>query len=178
MSFCIEIPAIDVHLAVSPKTPIAWVNQCIDSINMAIAAAEFPVHLHIVAAVEGHVGKARAMGYACGNAPYVTHLDDDDWIEPNSFIVIGQALKTLPDAIFPMELRHEGNTTYLGHQRHAFVVFKRELLIDHASRELTSDARQNQQLMLQADCIDIPDPLYHYRIYSSPARELRRAIHR
>lgn len=62
---------------------------------MAQIHAGFPTRIwivHVENAQLGHIGRMRAQGYAHGSFPYVTSVDDDDWIEPDAFQCLRDAL--------------------------------------------------------------------------------------
>jgi len=166
--------SIDVHVLVSPSTPKAWVLQCLDSISLAISQSPVPVQLFVQAGVDGHIGKGRWLAYQQGSAPYVTYVDDDDYIEPSAFAVIAKALQSWPDAVFPKEQEHCGVGNRPGHQRHHLPVYRRIHIIDHRPYPCAGDIAQIAHVA-NLNVIDLPDVLYHHRIYKdSKARAMRR----
>lgn len=169
------LPEIDVHVCVSERTPKAWVSRCLESVQAAIARAQSCiVTLHQVPAVEGHLGQARANGYRQGNAPYVTYVDDDDWIEPQAFQRIGETIQqhANADAFFPRERLFQNEKYSSGGQRHLLMVFKREHVVDHARWIHCGDIVQRHYLYKKR-CVDIDEVLITYRVYKSKARDLR-----
>jgi hypothetical protein len=168
---------LDIHVLVSENTPKEWLTQCLDSIQVAIGNAPFPIALHVIPAVPGHMGKARHAGYSCGTAPYVTQVDDDDYVEPKAFARLAEHMDAGIEAIFPRERTLQNGKFCLGRQRHSMKVFRRELLIDHSPWRHTSDQRQLDRLTrgVGVSCVDITEPCYVYRLHFSLARKLRHA---
>lgn len=165
--------SLDVHMAISSHTPRHWVNFAVRSVRRAAMQAPFPVWLHLVKGVDGHIGQARAHGFAQGRAPYVTFVDDDDYVLPHAFRALHEALLQNPDAVFPRERILQNGKFLPGAQQHAMFVFKREHLIDF--RDWPNYGEQAQIRKLQAlKFINIPDELYVYRVYPSRARALGR----
>ena len=70
----------DVHILTSPKwsTP-KYETECFNSI------AHEPVHVHVLDAIDGKIGQARAQGFSLGTAPYVSFMDSDDLIVPGTY---------------------------------------------------------------------------------------------
>lgn len=166
--------SIDVHVLVSRSTPKAWVTQCLDSISLAIANSPLPVQLFVLDGVDGHIGKGRWLAYQQGSAPYVTYVDDDDYIAPNAFAVIAEALQAWPDAVFPMEMHHCGVGQREGVQRHHLPVYRRIHIIDHLPYPCAGDIAQITHVG-SLNVVDLPDVLYHHRVYrDSRAQVLRR----
>ena len=83
---------IDAIVIVSDHTPKEWVQQAIDSVHVAASNAPFDVKVHVTAGVPGHRGRAKQHAYAQGNYPYVTVIDDDDYVAPNFFEVVDPKL--------------------------------------------------------------------------------------
>lgn len=164
---------LDCHIIVTPVTDAAWQAQCVQSVTEAALHAGYPVHVHIVPWVEGHIGKARANGYAQGNQPFVTYVDDDDYLMPNAFAALGDAIRTSPDAIFAAEQTWQNGQLRDGSQRHHLAVLRRDQLIDHTAWKVCGDL---QQVVVMRDkrVIDIPAFLYVHRLYVSGGRRLRR----
>lgn len=168
---------LDVHVLVLDCTPKEWVTQCLDSIEAARALTPIPVALHVIPGVPGHIGQARALGYAQGTAPYVTQVDDDDYVLPEVFAKLAEAMTQhpSPDAIFVRENTVQNGKFIPGRQRHSMKTFRRELLIDHSKWMHHSDWHQHRALEQEGlVCVDIPDLLYVYRIHESPAYQLRK----
>lgn len=166
---------LDCHIIVSADTPRAWVMQCLDSVESAIDRAPFPVTLYVVPGVPGHIGRARAAGYAQGTGDYVTCIDDDDYLLPDAFGALAASLAERPDAIFPAELTLQNGQLRPGAQRHHLAVYRRELLIDHAGWPCCGDVAQRMAAE-RGHVIDLASAVYVHRLYpTSKARTLRRA---
>lgn len=165
---------LDVNIIISEDTDKLWVTQCIDSVNNAIAKADYSIKLHIVDGVPGHIGKARALAISKGSAPYVTSVDDDDYVLPEAFSILSEALKQNPDAIFTKETTLQNGHFREGRQRHHLAVYKRELLINYNNWPCF-DSLAQRTAVKDMNIIDIPTSVYVHRIYlMSKARVLRR----
>jgi hypothetical protein len=166
---------LDCHIIVSADTPRAWVTQCLDSVFEARDRAGYPVTVRIVDGVPGHIGKARAAGYALGTEPYVTCVDDDDYMLPDAFAQMIDALRTGAPAICTPELTLQNGQLRPGHPRHHLAVYRRSVLIDHTQWPCCGDVAQLAAIP-PAEVIDLPSPQYVHRIYgASKARAMRRA---
>lgn len=168
-------PMLDCHIIVSADTPRAWVAQCLDSVHGAADRAGYPVAVHVVDGVQGHIGKARAAGYALGSHPYVTCVDDDDFILPGAFAQMADALRSGAPAICTPELTLQNGQFRPGHNRHHLIAYRRDVLIDHAQWPCCGDVAQLAAIT-DADVIDLRAHVYVHRIYgASKARAMRRA---
>lgn len=166
---------LDCHIIVSTDTRRDWVTQCLDSVHEAADRAGYPVRIHTVPGVPGHIGKARAAGYAMGNQPYVTCVDDDDYLLPDAFMQMADALHSGASAICAPELTVQNGQFRPGHQRHHLIAYRRDVLIDHAVWPCCGDVAQLAAIPAD-DVIDLPCPQYVHRLYpDSKARALRRA---
>lgn len=78
---------IDCHvLAWRAATHPQWLTQCLD------ALASEPCRVTIYPSTDLSIGAARAEALGRATAPYVTWVDDDDWVRPG---VMGQCLDYL-----------------------------------------------------------------------------------
>lgn len=75
MSLAIE-PEVDVHvLAYSGKAD--WLGRCLGSLEHE------PCRVQVIhGGFDGHIGAARAHAFTLASAPYVSWVDDDDWVIP------------------------------------------------------------------------------------------------
>lgn len=162
---------IDVHILLHPDTPYAWSRLCLSSVRIAIKNAGFPVELHTLAAVLGHIGRGRAQGYAMGNYPYVTCVDDDDFVLPHAFAQMRDALELSPSAICTPEILLQNDTFSPGRARHHLIAYRRECIIDHAPWPCCGDVAQIHAV---ANWHDLLQPAYVHRVYESRARVMRR----
>lgn len=90
---------LDIHVLVHPNTPTAWVDECLGSVEAARRNAGMPTALHVLPADESSIGAGRFIGYNKGDHPYVTSVDDDDWVSPNAFSVLHEAMSKNPSGI-------------------------------------------------------------------------------
>lgn len=93
---------LDVHIINYNPHPI-WCKECIESVQKAIELADYPIKLHIT---EGgsNFAEERYKAYRLGSYPYVTYVDNDDYVLPLSSPV-GKA--TLPLKGIPVEIKKE-----------------------------------------------------------------------
>jgi glycosyltransferase involved in cell wall biosynthesis len=172
--------SVDIHSLVLEQTNRDWVNKMRDSVQVAIERSPFPVHYHEVNGVLGNLGLVRAKGYSLGQAPYVTFVDDDDYLLPEAFEVVAEALAQQPAAVFPAEhTLQNGQLTYYM-RRHHLPLYRRELIINHEQFPEDGDCRQVQTVERSGlPMIDLPTSVYVYRLrLNSPARILRRELMR
>ncbi len=83
---------IDVHLLTLDE-PTEWREACIASLAGA------PIRLHLLPGLPGHVGRARAAGFARGSLPLVSFVDPDDRYEAHAFAHLADALDACPSAV-------------------------------------------------------------------------------
>lgn len=164
---------LDVHILIQPDIPREWVEQCLESVSDAAACAGYPVYVHVLDGVAGHIGKGRSAGYARGDQPYVTYVDNDDYVLPSAFAALGDAFAQSPDAIFPAESTLQNGHLRAGQQRHHLCVYRRSHLFDHAQWLVCGDLAQ-MTAMRGMQCIEVPERVYVHRLYQSDGRALRR----
>lgn len=164
---------LDVHV-IACTAPPDWLAQCLASIEVAIAEARFPVKLHRIVGEQGHIGRGRAKGYSFGWYPYVTFVDDDDYVLPHAFAQMQLALASGVSAVCTPEVIEINGHRLPGKSRHHLTTYRRDQLINHAAWAACGDVAQAKRI--QADAIELPEPAYVHRVYTdSPARVLRRA---
>lgn len=151
-------------------------EQAVRSVHVAAQACEHPVFLHLVPGVVGHLGQARDRGYAQGQQPYVTFVDDDDWVEPQAFQRVIETLLKFPDTpgITTGEYTFFDNGAKVAKPkaRHHLAVYKRDCLVSLADKKFYPDQWQLQQQPL----IHLEECLYNHRIsMGSGSRKQRRA---
>ena len=169
---------LDCHIIVSPDTPLEWVTQCLDSVHEAADRAGYPVAVHVADGVPGHIGKARAAGYALGSHPYVTFVDDDDYVLPNAFACLLPALEAGSDAIYTRETTLQNGHFRATDRRHHLAVYRRTLLdgfdFTHWPAYDAMALRTHVEHKARA-VVDLPDAVYVYRLRGdSPARVIQR----
>lgn len=166
---------LDVHVLVMDYTPVEAVARCKASIEAAAARAGYPVAVHYLPGVVGHLGKARANGYALGAFPYVTHVDDDDWVQPDAFEVLAHQLATGVVAITTGENHvHAAATVPAPDSRHHLAVFRREFVkgLGYDSFRFYPD----QYLLSMCEPVHLPVCVYNHCIDTeSGSRRQRRA---
>ncbi len=164
---------IDVHVIVSSDTRRDWVEQCLESISDAAAQAGFPVYVRTVDGVPGHIGCARAAGYALGDQPYVTFVDDDDYVLPHAFAQMRGALRRGVPAVCTPELILQNGHLGVGAPRHHLIAYRRDLIVDHDAWTCCGDVAQMS--VITDDAVHLLSPAYVHRLYmDSKARVLRR----
>jgi hypothetical protein len=170
--------SVDIHALVLPQTNQDWVKQMQESVEVAMARSPFPVHFHQLPGKLGHLGQVRAEGYALGNSPYVTFVDDDDFLLPEAFELVAEALEKRPAAVFPAEYTLQNGTQVYFKRRHHLPLYRRELIIDHTQYQEDGDWRQVIWVEQSGlEIIDLDAPAYVYRLrMNSPARLMRREI--
>lgn len=156
---------LDIHVLMSPATRKEWQAQCLASIEVARKCAGFDVAVHVLPGVPNHIGFARHQGYRRGTAPYVAHVDDDDFIDPATFAHMKEGIANGADALFPKErllpiyFSKNGvieGPLQPGRQRHAMNVFQRRYLIDHHAWRWASAVAQMAYLETFPHLVDLP----------------------
>jgi glycosyltransferase involved in cell wall biosynthesis len=166
---------LDVLVTVSKDTPEEFVQVSKNSVDAAVKKACYPIQVITVPGVPGHVGQAMMNGLKLSTAKYVCWVDDDDWVVPRAFAILTDALATEPTAVCTHEMRTYKN----GHQerfggRHHLVAFKAAWIKDQDLTPFKATPLTYLMKHLPNDVIDIPDPVYFYRIRQSSALKLRR----
>lgn len=166
---------LDVHVIISSDTPRAWVTRCVSSIRLAMGRAGFPMALHQVDGRRGHIGAGRALGYAQGDYPWVTCVDDDDLVLPNAFADMAPCFRHNVDAVGTLEIEMRNDSFRTGGHRHHLTAYRRSALIDHSAWACCGDVAQVRAIA-DGRWRDVPNPGYLWRVYEgSKARALRHA---
>lgn len=163
---------LDVHVLKMEYTPHDVVSKCVSSINAAAEHAGYPVHVHVIDGVYGNLGEARRRGYSLGTAPYVTHVDDDDFVDVDAFSVLAPLLREGATAITTGERVHvAGQSRDCPDARHHLAVFSREVLSrsDYSTFKYFPD----QRLLSQVTPAHIYRCVYNHVIHSSGSRRCR-----
>ncbi|XQA72079.1 hypothetical protein ACM9XA_11310 [Xanthomonas sacchari] len=167
---------LDVHVLTLPGLPDAWIEQRRASIAAAVEAAGYPVTIHEVDGIDGHLGQSRERGYSLGTAEYVTHVDHDDYVHADAFSVLKDALLAGVQAVTTGEtvLRPDGSMTDMPQSRHHLAVFRRDLLdcMQYAAMRMYPD----QYLLSQVASTHIDQCVYVHRIYADSASRRQRAV--
>jgi hypothetical protein len=105
----------------------------------------------------------------------VTCVDDDDYLMPDAFAQMRDALRSGAAAICTPELTVQNDQFRPGHKRHHLIAYRRDVLIDHTQWPCCGDVAQLAAIP-PTDVIDLPGLQYVHRLYgTSKARALRRA---
>lgn len=164
---------LDVHVLLSPDTRADWQRQCLTSLTLAIGRAGYPVTLHKIDAVAGHIGQGRAKGYACGDHPWVACVDDDDVVFPDALANLAQGFRDGVAAVSTLEVEMRNNAFRIGTKRHHLSAFRRERIIDHMPWKCCGDVAQVQAIA-DHEWHDVATPGYLWRVYEgSAARDMR-----
>lgn len=162
---------LDTHILVSEHTPLATSSRCLESVLQAIDATDFNVRIHLVSAIDGHIGRGRKIGFSRGVYPYVTYVDDDDYVDSDHFQIMGEAMRNSVDAFFTRETVHfPCGEFYVPQRRHCRGAFKRDLALTFnwaawpVVPELAFQKRVESMTDLRVS--DAPRPTYHW--YSDP----------
>lgn len=165
---------LDVHILVSADTPKEWVAQCLASVLVAQDRAGYPVHVHVVPGVPGHIGRARAVGFAQGNQPYATYVDDDDWVEPQAFACLHASMLANALAIYTREIIWKNGKGAPFDGRQALRVFRRDVMdgFDHEAWPILGDSALQNQADTFGPGVELVDRVYHYRLRQDGSRRL------
>lgn len=171
---------LDVHIAMVNSTPPEWHRQCLESVRTAAANAPFQVNIHAFDGPMGHIGRVRAMGYGFGSAPWMTYVDDDDYVLPNAFACLVAAMASNPAVIFTREIREQNGHQYPCSVRHHMAVYRRDVLdgFDFEAHPHMIDVKTAEHAnRLGAD--DVLEHVYVHRMrLNSPSRLLKRQLQR
>lgn len=141
--------------------------------------APFPVTLHVLDGVQGHIGAGRKAGFSRGSAPFATYVDDDDYLLPSAFAAIEPAMARSPAAVFTGETQEQNGHRREFAGRHHLAVYRRDVLplVDLSLWFACADWAMRRAVERHPDgVIDVPSFDYVHRVYPrSPARTIRRA---
>lgn len=163
---------LDVHILTMVCTPPEWVSQRRTSIAAAVEAAGYPVHVHEICGICGHIGLGRSEGYALGEQPYVTYVDCDDYLMPGAFAALHESLMAGHDAIGAGETLEQGGARWESSAPHHLICYRRAIANDfpHSEWAVCGDLA----LAESVDVVPVRDYSYVHRLYESPGRILRR----
>lgn len=155
---------LDVHVLTLADTPAEWVRERDESIKAAVERAGFPVHVHYVDGVIGHIGQGRAKGFACGASPYVGYVDDDDFVDADIFAEMRSALESGVDGLFTREVFCHPSKLMEGNSRHNMIVVKREIAdsVDWNGFPWQGDMALRRKLEA-GNFVEVPASIYYYR---------------
>ena len=167
---------IDLHILISRDTPERWVDHSLDMAMRAVTRASVPVTFHVLDGEPGHIGRARARGYAQGSAPYVTFVDDDDWLDADAFTGLADVLALNPPAVLCRETLWQNGQSKPGSAGHHLTIVRRDKLIEHERWACCGDVAQNVAAAKDPLSVAVDGFRYHHRLYEqSKARVMRRA---
>lgn len=167
---------LDVHVLTLPGLPAEWVAHRRESLAEAAELAGVQVTVREVPGIQGHLGKSRLRAYSGAVAEYVTHVDHDDYVKPEAFAVLADAMRRGADCITTGEtlLMEDGRTRDVPQSRHHLAVFRRDRILD-----LGFDAFEfypDQYLLSRHSPEHIAQCVYVHRIFEhSASRQHRRA---
>lgn len=172
---------LDCHVLTLPQRGAVF-SRCFESLSSRRARV-WPV-----TGVEGHIGQGRYAGFAMGDAPFVTYVDDDDMVQPGLLDALVDVLRQHPDAA----LLHVGNRSVASDARvpggrvgvldiarrrpsprlaDHMNVFRRDLLQPHL-RQYLDFPRGGDSAVLQAYVTSLAHP--HYMLHCPQQLYLKR----
>lgn len=163
---------LDVHVLTLPDSRQDWLQQCLASVDAAARAAPFPVGVHVVDGVAGHIGLGRARGFALGESPFVTYVDDDDFVDADAFACLSTAFESSPRLIFTQERMVQNEKPAGCGGGHHLAVLRREDAIAHdwSNHPAGGEAELYRSL---GPWVQLPNVVYTHRLYRSRGRALR-----
>lgn len=85
---------VDVHVLVHHGlAKPEWLEQCLESLRHE------PVNVQLVSSADRNIGALRASAFALGTAPYLSFIDDDDWVASGAFEVCVSTLEDQPELV-------------------------------------------------------------------------------
>lgn len=91
---------IDIHLLQTSRLPDpSWQEQALESLYTAVALSPVEVNIHLLEEDPKDFWGARWRGYEVGTSEWVTYLDADDWMEPDTFTILAPHLTSQYDSI-------------------------------------------------------------------------------
>lgn len=166
---------IDVHMLVLGTERPDWKAQAIASIPTDICT------LRIVDGIPGHIGRARVRAYKLGDAEFVSSLDPDDWVEPNTFELCLDFLERHPrcPGVVSLEIVHDyfKRRTYMTRNKHGLKVYRRKWL-ETRYFEMEDDPAVSTGIRTssRAEVLQLPIMGLHWRKYPSEAFLLRKQL--
>lgn len=154
---------LDIHILVHPVTPDDWVVNAIQSVKNAMANTKYQTSLHILDADVTSIGKGRMLGYAHGRQPFVTSVDDDDWVDEDAFAILKDAMLEKPAGIVTDSVIEP--TGELAHRREALRVFRRDVAMSSRLEEwpIFDSLAILRHARTVGEVIEIPNAVYHQR---------------
>lgn len=164
---------IDVHMLVLGTEREDWMAKALASIPRSIC------NVHIVEGIRGDLGRARVNGYRHGDCPYVSFVDPDDWIEPDTFEQCLEYLdRTGASGVVTEEIVYDyfRNLRYRTRHKHGLSVYRREWIERHYADFERMPNAVDVRFSAMRDVVLMPFVGRHWRKYDSEAFKLRREI--
>jgi hypothetical protein len=172
---------LDCHVLSLPARRGLRLQACLESVHRAAKEAPFGIEIHLIhCEPDGHIGNARAIGYHRGTQPYVTCVDDDDWIEPHAFACLYDAMKSNVPAIYTREMTWQNGKPAGFDGRQHLRVFRRDVV--ESFNFSAWPALESTALIAHADTfgpgVNLLDRVYNYVIDpESSARQIAKRTH-
>lgn len=166
---------IDVHMLVLGSERPDWKAQAIASIPTDICT------LRVVDGIPGHIGQARVRAYELGDAEFVSSLDPDDWVQPNTFERCLDFLERHPrcPGVVTLEVVHDYFTReiYTTGRKHGLKVYRRQWLQTRYA-EMKDDPGRATEIRVSSrpEILQLPFVGVNWRRYPSEAFRLRKAL--
>lgn len=165
---------LDVLVTVSLDTPRLFIATCLESVKRAAEFAPFKVNTIIVPGVPGHIGRAMMNGLARSTGQYVCWVDDDDYVLPNAFDAIADALAERPVAVCAREVEMYANGTFKPcENRHHLTAYRADWVNQHDLLPFRATPNVALLTRLPTDAIDVPAWVYIRRNRVSGGMKLR-----
>lgn len=164
---------IDVHMLVLGTEREDWKAQALASIPREVCS------VHIVDGIRGDLGRARINGYRQGNCEYVSFVDPDDWVEPDTF---ERCLSYLDNnrvcGVVTEEIVHDyfRNIVYRTRYKHGLSVYRREWIERFYPYFEKVPAAVDVRISARREVVLLPFAGRHWRKYLSEAFKLRTSI--
>ena len=129
---------VDCHVLTCSHTKQEWLGRCLKSLESE------PCNVFVIRGVDGHIGQGRAFGYSQGSAPYVTFVDDDDYVIEGVIDVCLSALNDHSAVVTKEYVEYADGSRYrMPVSNHHLVVYRRDdiapLLAEIASMPFRSE---------------------------------------
>lgn len=168
---------LDVHILTLDSTNPKYLQQALDSIEVAKSKCSIPVNVFVVEGVPSHLGRSRSKGYSYGTSAYVTHVDHDDWLHEDALLRVEGVIKQqYPQAITTGEYLVGAQLEPHPNDRHHLAVFNREWLEqqDYEQYRFYPD----HYLLQLSSPLHISECLYYLRVEHNSASRIQRTKYR
>lgn len=164
---------IDVHMLVLGTEREDWKAQALASIPRTVC------NVHIIDGIPGHLGRARINGYRQGECAYVSFVDPDDWVEPDTF---ERCLDYLDGnrvcGVVTEEIVHDyfRNMTYRTRHKHGLAVYRRDWIEQFYPFFEKLPAAVDVRISARREVTLLPFVGRHWRKHVSDGFKLRTAM--